>query len=412
MSEPSTNSIPRRRADALYSDLFVPEETLRIRREVRQFCQDVIRPVAHRLNNTPESKDSFVRAEFEAMARAGLYKIPYPADVGGLGLEFPTLATCTVLEEIAYYSPSLASALYDGQAILVGKTLEHAPPHLRNRFLPMLTRGEFVGCFATSEPNASTDLSVKSIETVATQVPGGWKIDGQKRWITNSPAGDWIAVLCRTGESLTMLWADMHDPGISVSAPDLKMGNHVQLTADITFKDVFVPDDRVVGAVGGGLRTAIAALVLGRMGIGAVGVAMAQAAFDFATDYMGRRKVFGRELARFQHWQFRFAEHALQIEMARNLYQKAAIRYDKEGGADIEAAMCKIAGSRLACDVARDAIQVCGAYGFVKTLSGPGQNFPLESIYRDAKIGEIYEGANEIQNWVIARHIFGREFTG
>ena len=103
---------------------------------------------------------------------------------------------------------------------------------------------------------------------------------------------------------------------------------------------------------------------------------------------------------------------ALQIEMARGLYQKAAIRYDKEGGADIEAAMAKIAGSRLACDVARDAIQVCGAYGFVKTLSGPGQDFPLESIYRDSKIGEIYEGANEIQNWVIARHIFGREMTG
>lgn len=403
---------PRRRADALYSDLFVPDETKRIREDVRQFCDDVLRPVAHRLNTTPESKESFARAEFDAMAKAGLYKIPYPTDVGGLGLEFPTLATCTVLEELAYYSPSLASALYDGQAILVGKTLQHAPPHIRNKYLPMLIRGEFVGCFATSEPNASTDLSVKSIETVATQVEGGWKINGQKRWITNSPVGDWIAVLCRTGDGLTMLWADMRQPGVSVSAPDLKMGNHVQLTADIHFKDVFVPDEHVVGKVGGGLRTAITALVLGRMGIGAVGVAMSQAAFDFSTDYMTKRKVFGQELAKFQHWQFKFAEHALQIEMARNLYQKAAIRYDKEGGADIEAAMAKIAGSRLACDVARDAIQVCGAYGFVKTLSGPGTNFPLESIYRDAKIGEIYEGANEIQSWVIARHIFGREFTG
>ena len=403
---------PRRRADSLYSDLFVPEETKRIRKEVRQFCDEVLRPVAHRLNTTPESKESFARPEFDAMAKAGLYKIPYPADVGGLGLEFPTLATCTVLEEIAYYSPSLASALYDGQAILVGKTLQNAPPAIRNEFLPKLIRGEFVGCFATSEPNASTDLSVKSIETVASRADGGWRINGKKRWITNSPVGDWIAVLCRTGDSLTMLWADMHDPGIAVSAPDLKMGNHVQLTADIAFQDVFVPDARVIGTVGGGLRTAIGALVLGRMGIGAVGVAMSQAAFDFATDYMGKRKVFGQELARFQHWQFKFAEHALQIEMARSLYQKAAIRFDKEGGADIEAAMCKIAGSRLACDIARDAIQVCGAYGFVKTLSGPGTNFPLESIYRDSKIGEIYEGANEIQFWVIARHIFGREFTG
>jgi len=405
-------SQPRRRADTLFNDMFLPEETRRIRQEVREFCDDVVRPAAHRLNTTPESSESFPRAEFDAMARAGLYAIPYPADVGGRGLEFPTLATVTVLEEIGYYSRGLASALYDGQAILVGKTLERAPAQLRNHYLPKLIRGEFVGCFATSEPEASTDLSVQSMQTVATKVEGGWRINGCKRWITNSPAGDLILVLCRTGDALTMFLADLHTPGVTVSAPDLKMGNHAQLTADIQFRDVFVAADHVVGVEGGGLRTAIGALVLGRIGIGAIGVAMAQAAFDFATDYTSHRKVFGRELARFQHWQFRFAEHALQIEMARSLYQKAALRFDRDGNADIEAAMAKIAGSRLAGDVARDAIQACGAYGFVRTLAGTAQDFPLESIYRDAKIGEIYEGANEIQNWVIARHIFGRELTG
>lgn len=403
---------PIRRADTLFSDLLLPEETKAIRREVRAFADEVVRPVAHRLNTTPESKDSFPRAEFEAMARAGLYEIPFAKDVGGRGLEFPTLATVTVLEELAYYSPSLASALYDGQAILVGKTLDRAPAAIRSHWLPKLIRGEFVGCFATSEPEASTDLSVKSMQTTATKVPGGYRINGTKRWITNSPAGDVILVLCRSGDTLTMLLADMHAPGVEVSAPDLKMGNHAQLTADIRFTDVFVPDEQVVGKEGGGLRTAISALVLGRIGIGAVGVAMAQAAFDFSTGYMTQRKVFGQELARMQHWQYRFADHAIQIECARSLYQKAAFRFDREGGADIEAAMAKVAGSRLACEVARDAIQVCGAYGFVRTLSGPGTNFPLESIYRDAKIGEIYEGANEIQNWVIARHIFGREYTG
>jgi alkylation response protein AidB-like acyl-CoA dehydrogenase len=405
-------STPARKADSLFNDFLLPPETVRIRKEVRQFCDDVIRPAAHRLNTTPEAKDSFARAEFDAMARAGLYRIPYPADVGGLGLEFPTLATATVLEELGYYSPSLASALYDGQAILVGKTLERAPAHLRKHYLPRLIKGDFVGCFATSEPEASTDLSAASIRTIAERVPGGYRINGKKRWITNSPAGDFILVLCRTGDGLTMLLADMHDPGVGVSAPDQKMGNHVQLTADVSFRDVFVAEDHVVGNEGGGLRTAIGALVLGRMGIGAIGVAMAQSAFDFASDYMCKRKVFGQELARFQHWQFRFAEHALQIEMARNLYQKAAMRYDKDGEANVEAAMAKIAGSRLACDVARDAIQVCGAYGFVKTLSGTGATYPLESIYRDSKIGEIYEGANEIQAWVIARQIFGRDMTG
>jgi alkylation response protein AidB-like acyl-CoA dehydrogenase len=402
----------KRHADTLFNDIFIPEETLLIRKEAREFADDVIRPVAHQLNTTPESKDSFAREQFDAMAAAGLYEIPYPADVGGRGLEFPTLATMTVLEELGYYSPSLASAFYDGQAILVGKTLDNAQASIRDAFLPKLIRGEFVGCFATSEPAASTDLSVNSIETLAEKVDGGYRINGVKRWITNSPAGDLILTLCKTEDSLTMLLVDMNQDGVSVSDPDLKMGNHVQLTADVSFNNAFVSDDRVVGNVGSGLRTAIQALVQGRMGIGAIGCAMAQAAFDFATDYMGQRKVFGRELAKFQHWQYKFADYALQIESARNLTQKAALLYDRLGIADTEAAMAKLAGSRVACDIARDAIQVCGAYGFVKTLSGPQKHFPLEAIYRDSKIGEIYEGANEIQSWVIARRIFGREMTG
>lgn len=407
-----TRTYPARRAETLSADAWLPEETRRIRGEVREFAQDVIRPVAHKLNTTPESKDAFPHEQFDAMARAGLYEIPYPADVGGRGLEFPTLATMTVLEELGYYSRGLASALYDGQAILVGKTLDKAQPALRQKYLPALIRGEFVGSFATSEPEASTDLSVASMQTVAERVDGGWKINGRKRWITNSCVADWVLVLCRTSDRLTMLMADMHAPGISVGAPDLKMGNHAQLTSDIAFKDVFVPEDHVVGVEGAGLRVALGALALGRMGIGAIGVAMSQASFDFAADYMCKRKVFGQELARMQHWQYVFAEHAVGIEQARSLYQKAAYRYDVEGSAEVEAAMAKLVGSRLAADVVRDAIQVCGAYGFVRQLAATGEEMPLESIYRDAKIGEIYEGANEIQKWVIARNIFGRAFTG
>jgi alkylation response protein AidB-like acyl-CoA dehydrogenase len=405
-------SSPTRKSDALFSDALIPGEALSIRQEVRQFADDVVRPVAHRLNTTPESRENFPHALFEAMARAGLYAIPFASDVGGRGLEFPTLATMLVMEELAYYSPSLASALYDGQAILVGQTLDRAGGSLRERYLPRLVRGEFVGSFATSEPEASTDLSAANMRTQATQVEGGWRIDGLKRWITNSVAADHIAVLCRSGERQTFLFADMHAPGITVGDPDRKMGNYVQLTADVRFDQVFVPADHVIGEVGAGLRAALGALMLGRIGIGAIGVAMAQAAFDYATDYISRRKVFGKPIGAFQHWQFRFADHAIAIENARSLYQKAALLNDRSRQAETESAMAKIAGSELAVDVARDAIQACGAYGFVQTLGSSGEHFPLESIYRDAKIGEIYEGANEVQRWVIARSIFGRAITG
>lgn len=405
-------TLPIRRAVQMFHDTWLPEETREIRREVRAFTESVLRPAAHRLNTTPESAEGFPRDMFNAMAAAGLYEIPFTADVGGRGLQYPTLATLTVLEELAYFSPGLASALYDGQAILVGKTLERAQEPLRSKYLSALVRGEFVGSFATSEPEASTDLSVASMQTTAVKVDGGFQLNGRKRWITNSVAADYILVLVRTGERLTMFLADMHSDGISVGKPDLKMGNHAQLTADVFFDHVFVPDDHVVGVEGSGLKVALGALTLGCMGIGAIGVAMAQAAFDFSADYMTRRKVFGQELARFQHWQFTFADHAVGIENARNLYQKAGYRFDLEGEAEVEAAMTKLYGSRLAVDVARDAIQVCGAYGFVQELSATGETFPLEAIYRDAKIGEIYEGANEIQRWIIARNIFGRELAG
>lgn len=403
---------PTRRADHLFNDLFIPEETRAIRAEARAFADEVLRPRAHALNTQAERRDGFPREVFELMAQARLYEIPFAADVGGRGLQYPTLATLAVLEELAYYSPGAASALYDGQAILVGKTLDRAGPLLRERYLPALVEGRFVGAFATSEPEASTDLSVGSMHSVAERVDGGWRVRAHKRWITNSVAADLILLLCRTGERLTMFAVNMRQPGITVGEPDLKMGNHAQLTADVRIDDVFVPDDHVVGEVGGGLRSALGALMLGRMGIGAIGVGMAQAAMDFAVDYSSTRKVFGQELARFQHWQYTFAEHALSIESARNLYTKAALRYDQQGQAEVEASMAKIAGSRLAVDVARDAIQVCGAYGFVRELKETGAYYPLESIYRDAKIGEIYEGANEVQRWVIARNLFGRQLVG
>lgn len=409
---PLTQTVPKRRADTLFNDAWLPGEVRRVRADARTFADDVLRPVAHELNTRPESKEAFPWPQFRAMADAGLYRVPFAADVGGLGLEFPTLATLTVVEELGYHVPAFSSALYDGQAILVGKTLDRAQPAIRERYLPSLIRGEWVGSFATSEPETSTDLSAASMQTLATPVEGGYRITGTKRWITNAAVADRVAVLCKTGQNLTMLLADLKAPGVTVAAPDRKMGNHVQLTSDIRFDSVFVPADHVIGTEGAGLRAALGALALGRMGIGANGVGMAQAAFDHATQYACERRVFGKELARMQHWQYVFAEHAVGIELARALYQKAGWLYDVKGSAEVEAAMAKLVGSRLAVDVSRDAIQVCGAYGFVRELTGPGHQMPLESIYRDAKIGEIYEGANEIQKWVIARHIFGRDFTG
>jgi alkylation response protein AidB-like acyl-CoA dehydrogenase len=401
-----------RREERIGSDIGFPQETRDVRREARQFADDVLRPAAHALNTVPEARDGFRRDIFDAIAAAGLYRIPFAADVGGRGLEFPVLATLSVLEELGYYTPGVASAMYDAQAILVGMTLDAAGGAVRAAWLPRIVRGEFVAAFATSEPGASTDLSVRSLRTVAEKVEGGWRVNGHKRWITNSVAAERVALLCRSGEGMTMLFADMSAPGVTVHDPDLKMGNHAQLTADIGFENVFVADADRIGAEGAGLRTALGALALGRMGIGAVGVAMAQRALDVVAHYASHREVFGKAIGAFQHWQFRFAEHAIEIEAARTLYRKAGLAVDGGGASEPWAAMAKVKGSALAVDVARDAIQACGGYGFAREIAADGWAWPLESIYRDAKIGEIYEGANEVQKWVIARHLFGRDVTG
>jgi alkylation response protein AidB-like acyl-CoA dehydrogenase len=403
----------KRNSDALFSDIFLPEETQSIRNEVRQLAVRILAPIAHRLNTTPESVNGFPHEAFGDLARGGLYTIPFAEPFGGRGLQFPMLATMTAMEEIAYFVPGLASALYDAQALLVGKTLEANPGPMRDRWLPLLIQGAFVGSFATSEPAASTDLSVASMQTVAAKIDRGWILNGTKRWITNSPVAKLCLTLCRTGDSLTMFAVELDSAGVTVGAPDRKMGNYAQLTADISFKDVEVLDEAVIGTVGKGLRVALGALALGRIGIAAAGTAMAQAAFDYAVKHMETRSVFGQKLAQYQHWQFTFADHAIKIENARALYQKAAYRYDVDPtSVEPQAAMAKIAGSEAAVEVVRSAIQVCGAYGFVRELASTQETFPLESIYRDSKIGEIYEGANEIQRQIIARSIFGRKFVG
>lgn len=402
----------KRWSEILYSDVFLPQETLSIRAEARAFADRVLKPIAHEVNTTQEDPANFRHDIVKALAEAGLYQVPFPKDVGGRGLQYPMLATLTVMEELGYYTPGAASALFDGQAILCGQTLNNAQPELRNHWLPKLINGEIVCCFATSEPEASTDLSVKSMSTTAEAVEGGFRVKGKKRWITNSVAGDIMLTLLRTGDSLTMLLIDMRAEGVSVGQPDQKMGNHAQMTADVTLDNVFVPSANVVGEVGAGLRAALAALTMGRAGIAALGVGMAQRAFDHSAAYISDRHCFGQPIAGFQHWQFRYADQATAIENARNLYIKAALNADKGFAPQPLMAMAKIVGSEVAVDMSREAIQACGGYGFVRRLEGAEQDWPLESIYRDAKIGEIYEGANEVQRWAIAREIFGRSITG
>lgn len=409
----NTAAIPVKRfQDTLYHDLMTPADILAIREEVRRFADQYVAPEAYRIGHTEESVAAFPRQLFTQMADAGLFRIPFAADVGGRGLRHPTAATAVMIEELAYHSNSVA-AVVDVHCILAGNALCHGSPSIRERYLKPLLAGQKIGSFATTEPDASTDLSVDAMCTVARREGAYYVVNGRKRFISNAPVADFVVLLCVDGQRMTELVIDLNAAGVRVGAADKKMGNHGQLTADLYFDNVVVPLENVVGEPGQGLKIALQTLTYGRIGIAASGVGMAQALFDHSAARLTSRRAFGKAVAQFQYWQFKMAERATEIENARNLYLKAALRLD--GGhafPEPEAAMAKWYATNLAGEFARDAVQVFGGYGFMRELAADGSHYRVEEIYRDCKIAEIYEGTNEIQKLVIARAIFGKEITG
>lgn len=285
---------------------------------------------------------------------------------------------------------------------------------LKEKYLkPLIGAAEVkIGSFATTEPEASSELSPRSIKTTARKEGNKWILSGHKRFITNAPVCDFIVTLCSIEGRISELVVDSNLKGVKIGEPDKKIGNRGQLTSDIWFDNVEVPEENLVGEIGKGLRIALGTLTYGRIGIGATGVGMAQAAFDESVDYMKQREAFGKKIAQFQYWQFRLAERATQIECARNLYYKAGYRMDH--GVEFpepEAAMAKYFGTEVAECMARDAVQIFGGYGYMRLLEADKSTYKVEQLYRDCKISSIYEGTNEIQKWIIAREIFGKELT-
>jgi butyryl-CoA dehydrogenase len=403
---------PPRIADRLHHDLLSPEEVRAVRRRVRASASKVVAPVAARIANGDERIDGFPRDVFDALTEEGLYRIPFGTDVGGDGLEHPATATAVAVEELAYYSNSVA-AIFDVHCILAGNALDQGSPEQRERWLRPIVAGEIVGAFATSEPGASSDLSPDAVQTVAVADGPDWVLNGRKRWITNSVVAGVVVVLARTGSRLSTFIVPTTTPGVTIGTPDRKLGNRGQITADLVLDNVRLGPEALLGVDGGGLKIALQTLTYGRVGIAAAGVGMAQAAFDHMAAHLRTRNAFGGPLAGRQHWQFLMADRATELEVARDLYLKAALRLDSGiPFPEPEAAMAKLFGTRLAGDIARDAVQAFGGFGFTYQRGADDAYGPVEAIYRDSKIGEIYEGANEIQKWVIARQIFGRDITG
>lgn len=397
-----------RTREQIYHSLNMPAEVEEIRSRVRRFAEQEVAPVVSVMEEMPERVESFPAHLVARMGELGLYRIPYASDEGGAGLPTPMLAAAAVMEELAYCSNSIA-VIYDCQCVLAGRVLQYASRDLKMAYLPAIMSGEKIACVAITEPDAGSDISATSISTVATPVEGGFRLHGRKRFIINAPVADVACVLCVIDGSLSMVVVDLKQDGVSIPPPDRKLGMRGCLTADLVFEGAHVPAGNLVWQTGKGLRIALGALTRGRIAVGASGVGMAQAALDLSVHHMKSRRMFNRALAEMQHWQFKFAEHATHIAMARDLCYKAALRHDAgEEFPEPETAMAKFYGTQVAADVARDAVQVHGGYGFVSHLGADGTSYSVERLYRESKGPEVYEGSNEIQKWMIARQMFGR----
>jgi alkylation response protein AidB-like acyl-CoA dehydrogenase len=377
-------------------DFTLTPEQREIQALAREFGQVEIEPHA----GAWDREHRFPRELYGKLAELGLMGVCIPEEYGGAGADF--LSYILVLEELSRADAGVGVTVAVHTSAVTLPILSFGTDEQRSRFVPPLARGEVLGAFALTEPEAGSDAG--SLRTAARPEGDGWAISGAKQWITNGTYAGTFLVFART---------DQETPGargvsafildgehVRATREEEKLGLNSSSTADIVIEDASVDRDRLLHEEGKGFAVAMATLDGGRIGIAAQAVGIAQAAFDAAREYAGQRKQFGRSIGEFQAIQWKLADMATEIDAARLLVYRAAEAKQRGEPHSIEGAKAKLFASEMARRQTAEAIQVLGGYGYTK-------EFPVERYYRDAKITEIYEGTSEIQRLVIARSILG-----
>jgi len=376
------------------------EEHEALREAVRQLADDKIAPYAAEV----DEQARYPQEAFDALTKADLHAVHIPEEYGGAGAD--AIATVIVIEEVARAcaSSSLIPAvnkLGTVPLLIVGS------PDLKQRYLPLVARGDAMFSYALSEPEAGSDAA--AMRTRAVRDGDSFILNGTKRWITNAGISRFYTVMAVTEPDagpggISAFVVDNDDPGFSLGAPEHKLGIKGSPTRELYFDNCVIPADRMIGEEGSGFRTALATLDHTRITIAAQALGIAQGALDYAAGYVKERKQFGKAIAEFQGIQFMLADMAMKVEAARQLTYAAAARSERamhgEKVPDLTfiSSACKCFASDVAMDVTTDAVQLLGGYGYV-------HDYPVERMMRDAKITQIYEGTNQIQRVVMARQL-------
>ncbi len=368
-----------------------------IRRTVRDFAEREIGPVADEMERRGEFPTEIIRMA----AGLGLLGVPYPESIGGTGLD--SLAYAITVEELSRVSGSVGIIVSAHTSLGCAPLFSAGTPDQQERFLRPLASGEKLGAYGLTEAEAGSDS--RGTRTRAHRDGDEWVLTGSKRFITNAGvAGIYIvtAVTDRNADSgkISAFIVEADTPGFSIGRMEEKMGLHASNTGELLFNDCRIPAGNLLGEEGDGDRLFLKTLDGGRIGIGAMALGLAQAAYEAAASYAKQREQFGRPIASFQGVAFKIADMATQIDAARLMVYRAAWMKDQGQAYSTEAAMAKLYASEVARQVTNDAVQVHGGYGYIT-------EYRVERYLRDAKLTEIGEGTSEIQRMVIARNLLG-----
>jgi alkylation response protein AidB-like acyl-CoA dehydrogenase len=376
------------------ADVLLSHQHLAIRDAARAFADQEIRPAAAAL----DEREEFPEGLYGKMAQMGFFGLSIPEEDGGIGAD--TLAYAVATEEISRGYACLADEL--GNVELVGTLLATSGTReQKDRYLRPLLRGEHVCAFALTEAEAGSDLA--GLRASATRRDHGWLLNGEKILIHNAPNCDFAVVLARTDEraghrGMSMFIVERAWPGVSSGRKEHKMGQRASQVGPLAFKDVELPASSLLGTENRGFHAMMSVLECGRIGVAALAVGILQASLDACLKHAKARRQFGQPLAEFQAVQWMLADMAKDAHAARLMTYAAAIKLDRDGKAAPESAMAKCFASDAAVQRTADAVQIFGGVGYIR-------GFEVERLYRDAKVTQIYEGTNQIQRMIIARHL-------
>jgi alkylation response protein AidB-like acyl-CoA dehydrogenase len=344
-----------------------------------------------------EERAEFPEAAYRLLGKSGLLSLPFPEEYGGGAQPYETYLQ--VVEEIATAWPSVGVGM-SVHCLTANVVAANGNDALRDEWLPRMLSGDWLGAYCLSEPQAGSDVS--GIRTRATLDGDAYVVSGTKQWISNGSCADYYILFARTADDakrgLSAFVVPADTGGMSFGAPEKKMGLACDVTTQVIFDGARIPAAQLVGDEGAGMKVALSALDAGRLGIAAVATGIAQAALTHAVAYAGERQQFGRSIGELQGLQFLLADMAADVERARATYLHAARLKDAGRSFSRQASIAKLTASDAAMRVTTDAVQVLGGNGYTR-------EYPVERLFRDAKVTQIFEGTNQIQRMVIGRDL-------